>query len=140
MALFVNAIVTLLNAQKQLFVSAAVLQLFESMSSGFRSNRYAAGLQLSPRSAKQDQDINQAVQNANNPISLSQITLGALGEVTFLLQPIQLLAVPSQRAINSSVDRAALQNRFQLSLLHFSHFSANIASARSRNRDTIFAP
>jgi flagellin len=53
--------------------------------------------------------LNQAVNNANDAISLTQTAEGALGETTTALQRIRQLAVQSQNGINSQADRDALQ-------------------------------
>lgn len=113
MGLFVNTNVSSLNAQRQLFNSAASLNTsFERLSSGFRINRAAddaAGLQITDRLTTQIQGLDQAARNANDAISLTQTAEGALGEVTSSLQRIRQLAVQSQNGINSSADRVALQ-------------------------------
>ena len=113
MSLFVNTNVSSLNAQRQLFdVGNKMSTSFERLSSGFRINSAAddaAGLQISDRLTSQVQGLNQAVRNANDAISLTQTTEGALAEVTTSLQRIRQLAVQSQNGINSSADRNALQ-------------------------------
>ena len=113
MSLYVNTNASALNAQRQLFdVGNKLSTSFERLSSGFRINSAAddaAGLQISDRLTTQVQGLNQAVRNANDAISLTQTTEGALAEVTTSLQRIRQLAVQSQNGINSSADRAALQ-------------------------------
>jgi len=113
MTLFVNTNVSAINAQRQLFDSSTALGVsFERLSSGFRINRAAddaAGLQISDRLTTQIQGLNQAVRNANDAISLVQTAEGALAETTNSLQRIRQLAVQSQNGINTSADRAALQ-------------------------------
>jgi flagellin len=113
MGLFVNTNQSSLNAQRQLFDSGNALNTsFERLSSGFRINRAAddaAGLQISDRFESQIQGLNQSVRNANDAISLVQTAEGALSETTTSLQRIRTLAIQSQNGINSSADRAALQ-------------------------------
>lgn len=113
MSLFVNTNVSSLNAQRQLFDSGNALGTsFERLSSGFRINRAAddaAGLQITDRFTSQIQGLNQSVRNANDAISLVQTAEGALAETTTSLQRIRQLAIQSQNGINSSADRAALQ-------------------------------
>ena len=113
MTLFVNTNVSALNAQRQLFdVGDRLSTSLERLSSGFRINSAAddaAGLQISDRLTSQIQGLNQAVRNANDAISLTQTAEGALSETTTALQRIRQLAVQSQNGINSSADRAALQ-------------------------------
>jgi flagellin len=113
MSLFVNTNVSSLNAKRQLFDSGNALSTsFERLSSGFRINRAAddaAGLQITDRFTSQIQGLDQSVRNANDAISLVQTAEGALDETTTALQRIRTLAVQSQNGINSSADRAALQ-------------------------------
>ncbi|AWB67803.1 flagellin FliC [Saccharobesus litoralis] len=113
MAMFVNTNVSSLNAQRQLSNSGNNLSVsFERLSSGFRINRAsddAAGLQITDRMTSQIQGLNQAVRNANDAISLTQTAEGALQETTTSLQRIRQLAIQSQNGINTSADRAALQ-------------------------------
>lgn len=113
MSMFVNTNVSALNAQRQLFNSSSSLNTsFERLSSGFRINRAsddAAGLQITDRMTSQINGLNQAVNNANDAISLTQTAEGSLGETTSALQRIRQLAVQSQNGINSQADRDALQ-------------------------------
>lgn len=113
MSLFVNTNTSSLNAQRQLNdVSNSLSTSFERLSSGFRINSAAddaAGLQISDRLTSQIEGLNQAVRNANDAISVAQTAEGALDETTNALQRIRTLAVQAQNGINSSSDRAALQ-------------------------------
>jgi flagellin len=113
MALFVNTNVSALNAQRQLINSGKGLDTaFQRLSSGFRINSAAddaAGLQISNRLTAQIQGLDQAIRNANDGISLSQVAEGAMDEITNALQRIRVLSVQSQNGINSSSDRIALQ-------------------------------
>lgn len=113
MGIFVNSNSASLNAQRQLFNSSTSLNTsFERLSSGFRINRAsddAAGLQISQQLTSQISGIEQSVRNANDAISLVQTAEGALSEVTTSLQRIRQLSIQSQNGINSSADRAALQ-------------------------------
>jgi flagellin len=113
MSLFVNTNVSALNAQRQLINSGRTLDTsFQRLSSGFRINSAAddaAGLQISNRLTAQIQGLDQAIRNANDGISLSQVAEGAMDEITTALQRIRVLAVQSQNGINSSGDRIALQ-------------------------------
>ncbi len=113
MALFVNTNVSALNAQRQLINSGKNLDVsFQRLSSGFRINSAAddaAGLQIRNRLTSQIQGLDQAIRNANDGISLSQVAEGAMDEITTALQRIRVLSVQSQNGINSSGDRLALQ-------------------------------
>ena len=112
MSLFVNTNASSLNAQRQLFdVSNSLSTSFERLSSGFRINSAsddAAGLQISHRLTSQIQGLDQASRNANDGISVTQTTEGALQETTNALQRIRSLAVQSQNGINNTADRGAL--------------------------------
>lgn len=113
MALFVNSNISALNAQRQLINSGKSLDTsFQRLSSGLRINSAAddaAGLQISNRLTSQIQGLDQAIRNANDGISLSQVAEGAMDEITTALQRIRVLSVQSQNGINSSADRLALQ-------------------------------
>jgi flagellin len=113
MALFVNSNISALNAQRQLINSGKSLDTsFQRLSSGLRINSAAddaAGLQISNRLTSQIQGLDQAIRNANDGISLSQVAEGAMDEITTALQRIRTLSVQSQNGINSSGDRLALQ-------------------------------
>lgn len=112
MSLFVNTNISSLNAQRQMFTSTSGLNTaFERLSSGFRINSAkddAAGLQISDRMTTQIMGLNQAVRNANDGISLSQVAEGAMTEITNSLQRIRVLSLQSQNGINSDADRLAL--------------------------------
>ena len=113
MTLFVSTNVSSLNAQRQLFTSNNNLNTaYERLSSGFRINSAkddAAGLQISDRMTTQIKGLDQAVRNANDGISLSQVAEGAMQEITVALQRIRVLAIQAQNGINTSADRVALQ-------------------------------
>ena len=82
MALAVNTNVSALNAQRQLLTSGTALDsAYKRLSSGFRINSAAddaAGLQISNRLTSQVNGLNQAISNANDGISASQVAEGAL--------------------------------------------------------------
>ena len=118
MPLYVNTNTTALNAQRSLTASNSALQTsLKRLSSGQRINSAqddAAGLGISERMTTQITGLNQAARNAGDAISLSQVTEGALGEVTKNLQRVRELAVQSANATNSSSDRAVLDQEVQL--------------------------
>lgn len=113
MTLFVNTNVPSMMGQRRLFEANNALNVsFERLASGLRINRAAddsAGLAQLTRFNSQEQGLEQSVRNANDAISLTQSAEGALQETTRALQRIRQLAVQSQSGINSSSDRAALQ-------------------------------
>ncbi len=117
MTITVNTNVLSLNAQRNLNASGQLLgQALERLSSGLRINSAkddAAGLAIAERLTTQIRGLNQAVRNANDGISLSQTTEGALAEVVNNLQRIRELAVQSANGTNSADDRAALDAEVQ---------------------------
>lgn len=112
MSLYVNTNVSSLNAQRQLMSSTNGLDTaFERLSSGFRINSAAddaAGLQITNRQTSQINGLNQAVRNANDGISVSQVAEGALQETTNLLQRMRELVVQSENGINSDDELEAI--------------------------------
>jgi flagellin len=117
MSQVINTNVMSLNAQRNLSKSGADLATaLQRLSSGLRINSAkddAAGLAISNRFTTQIRGTNQAVRNANDGISLSQVAEGSLQEVTNNLQRIRELAVQSRNATNSTSDRAALDAEVQ---------------------------
>ncbi|MEJ1961217.1 MAG: flagellin [Gammaproteobacteria bacterium] len=113
----INTNVMSLNAQRNLTTSGtAMAQAIQRLSSGLRINSAkddAAGLAISDRMSTQISGLNQAVRNANDGISLSQTTEGALQEVTNNLQRIRELSVQAANATNSASDLGALDQEVQ---------------------------
>jgi flagellin len=113
MALSLNTNVASLNAQRNLSTSqGALAKSLQRLSSGLRINSAAddaAGLAISERMTTQVRGLNQAVRNANDGISMLQVSEGALASVAQSLQRIRELAVQAANATNSATDRAALQ-------------------------------
>ncbi|MBT1450804.1 flagellin FliC [Glaciecola sp. XM2] len=143
MSMFVNTNVSALNAQRQLFNSSNSLNTsFERLSSGMRINRAAddaAGLQITDRMTTQINGLNQAVNNANDAISLTQTAEGALGETTNALQRIRQLAVQSQNGINSDEDRLALQKEVSALKLEISRIASDTQFNRTNILDGSFS-
>lgn len=108
----INTNIASLNAQRNLNTSQGDANVaLERLSSGLRINSAkddAAGLAISERFTAQINGLNQAVRNANDGISFSQVAEGALGETTNALQRIRELAVQSANDTNSASDRKAL--------------------------------
>ena len=73
----------------------------------------AAGLQISNRMASQINGLTQGNRNANDGISMCQVTEGALDEVTSMLQRIRTLAIQSANGTNSSAERTAINEEVQ---------------------------
>lgn len=109
----INTNVSSLTAQRNLTTSQGSLsQAIQRLSSGLRINSAkddAAGLAISERFTSQIRGLNQAVRNANDGVSLSQVAEGALASASSVLQRIRELSVQSANATNSASDRKALQ-------------------------------
>jgi flagellin len=114
MSLYVNTNVSSLNAQRQLMSSGNGLSTaFERLSSGSRINSAAddaAGLQISNRMTSQINGLNQAVRNANDGISVSQVAEGALQESTNMLQRMRELVIQADNGVNGDSERTAIQS------------------------------
>src|SRR5580658_316090 len=112
MALVLDTNVNSLVAQNALTTSGNTLATaLEQLSTGLRINTAAddpAGYAIVNGMTAQINGLNQAVQNANDGVSLSQTANGALSEITNDLQTIRDLAVESLNATNSAADRSAL--------------------------------
>ncbi len=113
MAATINTNVASLTAQRNLGMSQSSLNTsIQRLSSGLRINSAkddAAGLAISERFTSQIRGLNQAARNANDGISLAQVTEGAMKSAGDILQRVRELAVQSANASNSSGDRKALQ-------------------------------
>ena len=114
MGLIINTNISSLNAQRNLLFSTNKLaKSFQRLSSGLRINSAgddAAGLAISERFSSQIRGLNQAVRNANDAISLVQVTEGALAESNNILQRIRELSVQAASDVNTNADRQSLQD------------------------------
>jgi len=114
MAQTINTNINSVVAQNNLNKSQGGLATsLERLSSGLRINSAkddAAGLSISNRFTSQIRGLNQAVRNANDGISISQVAEGALDETTNNLQRIRELAIQSANGSNGTAERAALQS------------------------------
>jgi flagellin len=112
MAAIINTNLASLTAQRNQGTSQSSLNTsIQRLSSGLRINSAkddAAGLAISERFTSQIRGLNQAARNANDGISLSQVTEGAMGSAGSILQRVRELAVQSANASNSASDRQAL--------------------------------
>ena len=112
MASTINTNVASLTAQRNLGMSQTSLNTsIQRLSSGLRINSAkddAAGLAISERFTSQIRGLNQAARNANDGISLAQVTEGAMKSAGDILQRVRELAVQSANASNSASDRQAL--------------------------------
>ena len=112
MALYVQTNTSSINSQRMLARSTKQLDTsYQRLSSGLRINSAkddAAGLQISNRMTSQINGLTQGNRNANDGISMCQVTEGALDEVTNMLQRIRTLAIQSANGTNSTAERTAL--------------------------------
>src|SRR5579862_4056123 len=115
MSLVLNTNIDSMIAQNSLTSSGAQLATsLQQLSSGLRVNTAAddaAGYAIAQGMTSQINGLNQASQNANDGVSLTQTASGALSEVTNDLQTMRDLAVESLNASNSSTDRADLNQQ-----------------------------
>ncbi|HCO77346.1 MAG TPA: flagellin FliC [Rhodocyclaceae bacterium] len=113
----INTNVMSLNAQRNLYKTGLDMQTaMQRLSSGLRINSAkddAAGLAISERMTAGIRGMTVAVRNANDAISMAQVTEGALGQIGDILQRMRDLAVQSANATNSAADRDALQKEFR---------------------------
>jgi len=113
MTQIINTNIASLTAQRNLSSSQESLNVsLNRLSSGLRINSArddAAGLAISNAFTSQIRGLNQAIRNANDGISLSQVAEGALAESTNILQRIRELSIQSANGSNSPTERQALQ-------------------------------
>ena len=130
MAQTINTNIASLTAQRNLAASQRdANHAMERLSSGLRINSAkddAAGLAISNRLTAQINGINQAVRNANDGLSVSQVAEGAMAETSTLLQSMRELAVQSANASNSSADRTALQTEVTQLIAEMDRIATNI--------------
>ena len=116
MALSVNTNVTSLTVQKNLNKAGDALSTsMTRLSSGLKINSAkddAAGLQLSNRMSSQIRGNTQAIQNANDGISVAQTAEGALQASTDILQRMRELAVKARNGTNGTADQTATNAEF----------------------------
>ena len=114
MAQVINTNSLSLVAQNNLNKSQSALGTsIERLSSGLRINSAkddAAGQAISNRFTANITGLTQASRNANDGISISQTTEGALNEVNDNLQNIRRLSVQAQNGTNSDSDRQSIQD------------------------------
>lgn len=107
--------ISALNAHRQLTANNTnISKNLEKLSSGYKINRAAddaAGLAISEKMRAQIRGLDQAVNNANDGISLIQTAEGALNETHSILQRMRELAVQSANGTyQDDVDRANLND------------------------------
>jgi flagellin len=120
MALVVNTNQSSLTSQRMLSnATSGLSSTFEKLSSGYRINRAAddaAGLVISGSLTSQISGLNQAVRNANDAISLIQVSDSAIDEMNNTLHRMRMLTIQAENGINDDEDLAALQQEFTQSV------------------------
>ena len=110
MALYVQTNTSSINSQRMLSRSTRQIDTsYQRLASGMRINSAkddAAGLQISNRMTSQINGLTQGNRNANDGISMCQVTEGALDEVTNMLQRIR---TAERIAINEEVQQLATE-------------------------------
>jgi flagellin len=116
-------------AQNSLTTSGTQLaSALQQLSTGLRVNTAAddaAGYAIAQGMTSQVNGLNQAAQNANDGVSLTQTASGAMTEITNDLQTMRDLAVESLNATNSSNDRADLNAQYSQLAADVNNVAAN---------------
>jgi flagellin len=116
-------------AQNSLNASGTQLSTaLQQLSSGLRINTAAddaAGFAIAQGMTSQINGLNQAAQNANDGVSLTQTASGAMSEITNDLQTMRDLSVESLNATNSANDRADLNAQYQQLAADINNVAAN---------------
>jgi flagellin len=100
----------------------------QQLSTGFRVNTAAddaAGYAIAQGMTSQINGLNQAAQNANDGVSLTQTASGAMTEIVNDLQTMRDLAVESLNATNSANDRADLNAQYTQLAADINNVAAN---------------
>ncbi|ABK47567.1 flagellin domain protein [Shewanella sp. ANA-3] len=143
MAITVNTNVTSLKAQKNLNTSASGLATsMERLSSGLRINSAkddAAGLAISNRLNSQVRGLEVGMRNANDAISIAQISEGAMQEQTNMLQRMRDLTVQSENGANSTDDLDAIQKEIDQLALEITEIGDNTAFGSTKLLDGTFS-
>ena len=89
---------------------------FEKLSSGKKINQAkddSAGLQISNRLSTQSRGLDVSMRNANDAISILQVTEGAISEYTSSIQQIRDLALQSVNGTNTPEDIEAIEKEIR---------------------------
>ena len=108
---------TAMNAQRMYGITEKDQKgIAEKLSSGYKINRAAddaAGLSISEKMRKQIRGLSQAVQNAQDGISMVQTADGALAEVHDMLQRGNELVIKAANGTLSASDRSDINQEIQ---------------------------
>ena len=117
MASYINTNLSSMQAQRSLSTSQASLNTsIQRLSSGMRVNGAkddAAGLAIATGMDKTMRGQTVAMRNANDAISFSQTTEGALGKISDTMQRMRELAVQSANGTNSTEQRGMMDTEFK---------------------------
>ena len=106
----------------------ALSESLNRISTGQRINRSsddAAGMVIANKLASQSQGFGQAIRNANDAISITQVADGALGQAMDLIQNIRVKAIQAASAAQSPENRSAIQMDIDNSLAALSDITQN---------------
>jgi flagellin len=131
-----------LSTRRSLNQSEGTLQsAVQRLSSGLRINSSfddAAGLAVSERFTTQIRGLSQAARNAQDAISLSQVSEGALASIASNLQRMRELAVQAANGTNSQSERDSLNLEFDQLRQENNRISAQTAFAGVKLLDGTF--
>lgn len=118
MGLRINTNIAAINAQRTLAnTTHAVQSSLERLSSGSRINKAgddAAGLAISENLKAQIRGLRQAKRNAQDGVSLVQVTEGGLNEISNILVRLRELSIQAASDTISDTERAFTDREFQL--------------------------
>lgn len=105
--------ISAMNAERMLGINSKIrAKSTEKLSSGYKINRAAddaSGLAVSEKMRRQIRGLRQAVQNAQDGISMVQIADGAMAEIQDMLLRGMVLSVQASNGTLSQSDRNAIQ-------------------------------
>lgn len=143
MAITVNTNVTSMKAQKNLNTSSSGLaSSMERLSSGLRINSAkddAAGLAISNRLNSQVRGLDVGMRNANDAISIAQISEGAMQEQTNMLQRMRDLTIQAENGANSTSDVDAIKSEIDALASEISAIANSTAFGNTKLLDGSFA-
>lgn len=114
-----NNIAGINTSRNQKVVTGKMSKSLEKLSTGYRINRAgddAAGLAISELMRSQIRGLDQAIQNDDDGINMTNVGEGALQEVHAMLQRMKTLAVQSANETYDSVARAGIDMERKLLL------------------------
>jgi flagellin len=132
----INTNINAIDTERNLMMTSTNMSTtMRRLSSGLRINSAAddaAGLAIAQKLGAQVNGLNQAVQNAQDGISLVQTAEGALNETQSILQRMRVLAVQSANDTNTQTDRTAIQSEMNQLATELSRIS-NTTTFNTKN-------